>query len=57
MSGLLKEIKDCTILAMCDVDNPLYGKTGAAYVFGPQKGATEETVRLLDKVGAPRGQA
>ncbi|HAA25478.1 MAG TPA: glycerate kinase [Ruminiclostridium sp.] len=49
MSGLLKEIKDCTILAMCDVDNPLYGKTGAAYVFGPQKGATEETVRLLDK--------
>lgn len=49
MSGLIKEIKDCTVLAMCDVDNPLYGENGAAYVFGPQKGADDESVRLLDK--------
>jgi glycerate kinase len=49
ISGLIKEIKDCTVLGMCDVDNPLYGKTGAAYVFGPQKGADEQTVRILDK--------
>ena len=27
--------------AMCDVDNPLFGKTGAAYVYGPQKGAKD----------------
>jgi len=48
-SGLLKELRDCTILGMCDVNNPLFGKSGAAYVFGPQKGANDETVRLLDK--------
>lgn len=36
------------IIAMCDIDNPLYGKNGAAYVFAPQKGANEETVQLLD---------
>ena len=24
---------------MCDVDNPLFGPTGAAHVYGPQKGA------------------
>ena len=31
-----------------DVENPLYGENGAAQVFGPQKGATPEMVRLLD---------
>ena len=31
-----------------DVENPLYGENGAAQVFGPQKGATLEMVRLLD---------
>lgn len=36
------------ITAMCDVDNPLYGKNGAAYVYGPQKGAGPEACRLLD---------
>jgi glycerate 2-kinase len=33
----------------CDVTNPLYGKDGAAYVYGPQKGASEDDVKLLDK--------
>jgi glycerate kinase len=32
----------------CDVDNPLYGERGAAYVFGPQKGATPEMAAALD---------
>ncbi|MCS7181333.1 MAG: glycerate kinase [bacterium] len=32
-----------------DVKNPLYGKRGASYVYAPQKGATEEIVKLLDK--------
>ncbi len=31
-----------------DVQNPLIGKKGASYVFGPQKGATIEMVRILD---------
>lgn len=32
-----------------DVDNPLYGETGAAKVFAPQKGATPEMVRIIEK--------
>ncbi|SHI75183.1 glycerate kinase [Dethiosulfatibacter aminovorans DSM 17477] len=36
------------LLVACDVNNPLYGEKGAAYVYGPQKGATEEMVRELD---------
>lgn len=42
-------LKDLQIIAMCDIDNPMYGKTGAAAVFGPQKGADEEMVAFLDK--------
>ena len=33
----------------CDVNNPLYGENGAAKVYGPQKGASPEEVKLLDK--------
>ncbi len=36
------------ILVACDVENPLYGKKGAAHVFGPQKGATPKMVAVLD---------
>ncbi len=36
------------VTAACDVDNPLYGRNGAAYVFAPQKGADEEMVKRLD---------
>ncbi|WP_051043095.1 glycerate kinase [Nocardiopsis xinjiangensis] len=32
----------------CDVTNPLVGERGAAAVFGPQKGADAEDVRVLD---------
>ena len=33
----------------CDVTNPLYGKNGAAYVYGGQKGASEKEIILLNK--------
>jgi glycerate kinase len=33
---------------LCDVDNPLCGRQGAAHVYGPQKGATPEMVQTLD---------
>ena len=36
-----------TVVA-CDVDNPLTGPRGAAYVYSPQKGASPEEVKLLD---------
>ncbi|KAA0989426.1 glycerate kinase [Dyadobacter aurulentus] len=33
----------------CDVSNPLFGQNGAAYIYGPQKGADPETVEKLDQ--------
>lgn len=36
------------LVAATDVEHPLLGPTGAARVFGPQKGADEATVRLLE---------
>lgn len=41
-------IGDVEIITMCDIDNPLYGKQGAAYVFSPQKGADPRMVEILD---------
>ena len=48
-SGLNPAIKMLDIVAMCDIENPMYGPEGAAYVFGPQKGASEDEVKLLDE--------
>lgn len=36
------------ILIASDVTNPLVGETGSSTVFGPQKGATPEMVKILD---------
>lgn len=36
------------IQVACDVDNPLYGKKGAAFVYAPQKGANASMVKKLD---------
>ena len=41
-------LKDAEFIVACDVDAPLYGPRGAAYVFAPQKGADEAMVRRLD---------
>lgn len=38
-----------SIIIACDVNNPLFGKQGAAYIYAPQKGASSEQVLLLDK--------
>ena len=48
MSGLLPALKDIEIITMCDIDNPLCGKSGAAYIFGPQKGADPAMVEYLN---------
>lgn len=47
-TGLDPRLHGVEILAMCDIDNPLFGTEGAASVFAPQKGADEEMVRRLD---------
>lgn len=49
LDGMDPRIKECTFTAACDVDNPLCGPRGASYIFGPQKGADENTVEILDE--------
>ncbi len=39
---------DTRFVLASDVDNPLLGPQGAAAVFGPQKGATQQDVGMLD---------
>lgn len=48
LTNLDKRLANAEIIVLCDVTSPLYGKNGAAYVFAPQKGATENQVKLLD---------
>ncbi len=48
-SGLDRAVRDVEVLVASDVDNPLTGPRGASAVYGPQKGATPDQVRLLDE--------
>jgi glycerate kinase len=41
-------LRTVEIMAMCDIDNPLHGPSGAAYIFGPQKGADPDMAARLD---------
>lgn len=49
ISAAQKLLEGCTITIMYDIDNPLWGPTGAAYIFAPQKGADPEMVEVLDQ--------
>jgi glycerate kinase len=49
LSGLHPALPEAELICMCDIDNPLYGENGAAFVFAPQKGADADMVRLLDE--------
>ena len=49
LTGLNPRIRDARFTVMCDVENPLCGKNGATYTFGPQKGGTAE---ILDRLEA-----
>lgn len=49
-SGVYNGIREGTaITLLTDVDNPFCGPEGAAAVFGPQKGAVEEQIPLLEQ--------
>jgi glycerate kinase len=37
------------IISLCDIDNPMFGPAGAAQVFGPQKGAAPDMIRVIDE--------
>lgn len=49
LSGLDARLKQTEIIIASDVNNPLCGPKGASYVFGPQKGADAEMVKVLDQ--------
>lgn len=48
LSGLDPRLSNVEVLAATDVDNPLLGPTGAAAVYGPQKGAAPADVAPAD---------
>lgn len=48
LSGLRRDVFEAKITVMCDVDNPLTGKNGATYTYGPQKGADAEALNTLE---------
>lgn len=41
-------LSEVSVVAATDVENPLVGPNGAAYVFGPQKGADAGAVAVLE---------
>ena len=45
---VMKEVSEAKFLIACDVDNPFYGINGAAHVYGKQKGATGDIIKILD---------
>ena len=49
VSGLNPLLKECHIQVACDVNNPLCGENGSTYVYGPQKGVTEDMKKPLDE--------
>lgn len=49
VSTLDESLKKIPITTMCDIDNPFYGPEGAAAIYGPQKGADPEMVKVLDE--------
>ncbi|MCX7885164.1 MAG: glycerate kinase [Caloramator sp.] len=49
ISKIDKRIYESEFIVACDVKNPLIGSNGASRIYGPQKGATEEMVEILEK--------
>jgi len=49
LTGLDRRLRDTEVVLASDVDNPLLGPHGAAAVYGPQKGASDTEVALLDR--------
>ncbi len=41
-------LETCHFQVVCDVQNPLCGKNGATYIYGPQKGDTDGIKDFLD---------
>lgn len=48
-STLDPRLREIPITALCDIDNPICGPTGAAAMFAPQKGADAAMVSRLER--------
>ena len=48
-SKVLPKIKEANFIIASDVNNPFSGQNGAAYMYAPQKGATEQMTKELDE--------
>ena len=46
---VMPELEECSFRVACDVTNPLCGPNGATFIYGPQKGVTEEMKEKLDQ--------
>lgn len=49
ISGLNQNIIFSDFIGTCDVTNPLLGPNGATYIFGRQKGASDEVLKELEE--------
>lgn len=47
--NVVKELGECKFRIACDVKNPLCGNNGCSAVYGPQKGATPQMIKDMDK--------
>jgi glycerate 2-kinase len=49
ISELDPRLQKVSVTVACDVHSPLCGPQGASYIFGRQKGASSEDMRILDE--------
>lgn len=49
ISGKDPRLDECRFRVACDVTNPLCGENGATYIYGPQKGVTDDMKKSLDQ--------
>ena len=48
LTSLKRKMANVELTVACDVQNPLFGPQGAAFVYASQKGADAEEVKILD---------
>ena len=48
LQNAIPELGECSFRVACDVTNPLCGEQGCGAVYGPQKGASAESIRHMD---------
>lgn len=49
ITNLAPVLKECHFTIMCDVTNPLCGPLGSSAIYGPQKGASDKVIALMDQ--------